>query len=413
MTYIKKQIDKNVFETTLERIRYIYANFDKVAVSFSGGKDSTAVLQCTLLVARELNKLPLTVLFFDEEAIHPTTIEYVERVSKWPELDFKWICFQIQHRNACSDDEPYWITWDKSKKDLWVRDMPSNAITDMKNVKQPSKEIKEMIEQMYDNSSGKVAILTGIRTQESMRRLRVMLVKKNENYIASKSAKHNTYNCHPIYDWSSIDVWTLIHKFDYDYNKTYDLLNRTRKFNQFLSQRVCPPFGEEPLRGLWLYAECFPELWHKLLNRVPGVATAWRYSNTELYGMKIEKPADITWKEYCELSIQNEPDENIRKGIQQSINSCIRQHHKKTFRKISDDQADPLTGFSWKFFATIAIKKDLKNRTRGSALVQATAAMKKEKINLDETKQKYARKSKHKIITTSKARSGNTKATDM
>jgi predicted phosphoadenosine phosphosulfate sulfurtransferase len=53
-------------------------------VSFSGGKDSTAVLNTALVVAKELGRLPLDVVFFDEEAIHPPTIEYVERVRQAP-----------------------------------------------------------------------------------------------------------------------------------------------------------------------------------------------------------------------------------------------------------------------------------------------------------------------------------------
>ena len=73
----KEYIDQNVWDTSLERIRSIYDSFDKVIVSFSGGKDSTAVLHCALEVAKEKNQLPLDVVFFDEEAIHPPTIEYV------------------------------------------------------------------------------------------------------------------------------------------------------------------------------------------------------------------------------------------------------------------------------------------------------------------------------------------------
>jgi len=85
----KEYINENVYEETLKRIRYLYDSFDKVIVSFSGGKDSTALLNCALVVAKEKNKLPLKAVFFDEEAIHPPTIEYVERIRQNPDIDLE------------------------------------------------------------------------------------------------------------------------------------------------------------------------------------------------------------------------------------------------------------------------------------------------------------------------------------
>ena len=129
----KEYLEKNVWEKSLERIEYLYENFDKVVVSFSGGKDSTAVLNATLEVARKLDKLPLEVVFFDEEAIHPPTIDYVKRTYDLDEVDLKWYCLEFKHRNACSNEEPFWYTWDKKEKDKWTREMPEEAITEHKN----------------------------------------------------------------------------------------------------------------------------------------------------------------------------------------------------------------------------------------------------------------------------------------
>jgi predicted phosphoadenosine phosphosulfate sulfurtransferase len=46
MKILKKQVveDVNVYDAALERFRYLFDNFDKVVVSFSGGKDSTVCL---------------------------------------------------------------------------------------------------------------------------------------------------------------------------------------------------------------------------------------------------------------------------------------------------------------------------------------------------------------------------------
>ena len=90
----KEYIEANVYKESLNRIRYLFDSFDNIVVNFSAGKDSTVVLNLALIVSKEKNKR-ITVNFFDEEAIHPPTIEYARRVSKYKSIDFNWYCFRI------------------------------------------------------------------------------------------------------------------------------------------------------------------------------------------------------------------------------------------------------------------------------------------------------------------------------
>jgi len=384
----KEYNDKNVFNETLDRIRYLYDSFDKIVVSFSGGKDSTAVLNMALIVAKEKNKLPLDVVFFDEEAIHPPTIEYVERIFKNADINLKWYCLEFKHRNACSNEEPFWYTWDKNKKDYWVRDMPLNAITEHDKFKK-GMSFQEFAPYLFNINNGRIAMLTGIRTQESLRRYQVIAKKKNDAYINAVSEfNQSQYRAHPIYDWSSEDVWLAVHKFGWDYNKTYDIFNQTKLFNNFLQQRVCPPFGEEPLRGLWIYAECFPEMWHKMINRVQGVSTAWRYGNSELYASAKLKPDELSWQEYLNVIIESY-DYDSKNDVKKTINTIIKNHKIKSKQKINDEIPDPLSGCSWKFLCTIAIRGDFKGRTAGKMTIEATNIRKKLGITLNEAIKLY------------------------
>ena len=392
MAYVRKKeyIDTNVYDEAIKRISYIYDSFDKVIVSFSGGKDSTAVLNCALKVAKEKNKLPLKVVFFDEEAIHPPTIEYVMRVAQNPEIDLEWYCLEFKHRNACSNEEPFWYTWDKDKKDLWVRDLPINVklITSHPKFKK-GMSFQEFCPYLYERNQGRIAMLTGIRTQESLRRYQVISKKKNDAYINSiAEAGQNQYRAFPIYDWSSEDVWLAVNKFKWDYNKTYDVFNQTKLYGDFLHQRVCPPYGEEPLRGLWIYSECFPEMWHKMIERVQGVSTAWRYGNTELYASAKSKPENMQWSEYIKIIVDSY-DHDSKLEVKATINKYIQSHFKKSKMKIDEETPNPISGISWKWLCTIAIRGDFKGRQGGMMNTQAAKERDKLGITLEDAIKLY------------------------
>jgi predicted phosphoadenosine phosphosulfate sulfurtransferase len=379
----------NVYEAALERIRYCYKRFDNVVVSFSGGKDSTAVLNLTIEVAREIGRLPVHTIFVDEEAIHPTTVEYVERVRHNPDVRLDWYCLPVKHRNACSNEQPFWYCWNPDERELWVREMPLCGISHHEQFRFGD-SFQDWMPRMFPTSVGSVCVLTGIRTQESLRRFRVIATKKNDAFLTTKAEHGNSYRAFPIYDWSSEDVWKLVEEKGYDYNHTYDIFNKTKLYNKLLTQRVCPPYGEEPLRGLWVYAECFPDMWHKMLGRVKGVGTAWRYANTELYS-NWQKPDNLTWHQYCKMVLETYTEPEYRNMVAENINGMIRYHYNKTNDPIRDQEAHPLSGCSWKFLAKLAIKGDFKGRQKQQMLAEGEKILKKLGMTLEEAVDLYGK----------------------
>lgn len=366
----KSFVDESVLELAYSRIRHAYEHFDHVAVFFSGGKDSTACLNLTCDVARELGKPPVDVIFFDEEAIPLQTVEYVERVAQRPDVNIRWLCLPLKHRNACSRKSPYWYPWGPEDEEKWVRPFPERGIAEVPGF--PIYPPESRLSHSDTNGNvlfpakeyGNVAAIMGIRTQESMTRFRALTAKTVENWIVRYTGygdEGNVFKVYPVYDWMTEDVWTAPQKFGWDYNRAYDVMEKAGVSRPM--QRCSPAYGEEPLQKLWTYSICFPEIWDKMIDRVPGAATAARYALTNLYGYGglVDKPPEMEWTEFIIHFLDKFPAKE-KATVAERIQSEIRMHYSKTKDPILAESPHPLTGICWNFLLMLAMRGDFKNR---------------------------------------------------
>lgn len=366
------RLEEDVYTLAKQRMEQIFDQFDHVVVSFSGGKDSTAVLNVALEVAhshpRFAKHLPLRTVFFDEEAIAPQTEEYVRRVGQRPDVDLEWYCIPVKHRNAASRKSPYWYPWAPEDKDKWCRPLPPEALTSLPGF--PNRPDGRMSIPHADGllappSRGNTALVMGIRAQESMVRTRAVRRKKGDNFIIavkdSPTSHGNLWKAYPVYDWLTEDVWTAPAKLGWDYNHCYDHMEMMGIPHH--SQRCSPPFGEEPLGGLHMWAQCFPEVWDKMVERVPGVGAALRYARTELwgYGSVPDKPVGQTWTDFLMKYIGQFPPES-QKMIGKRITDMLKLHYSKTTMPVLVENKHPWSGVSWKFLLKIAMRGDFKQR---------------------------------------------------
>lgn len=310
----------NVYEALIKRLDFIFAEFDKVVVSFSGGKDSGVLLSIAMDYARRADNLDrLAVYHMDYEAQYKMTTEYVDRVfdSLPQEVEGFRVCLPVKAQCSTSMFQAYWQPWKMSDKDIWCREMPTKHVINESNY--PWDFDYEISDYDFNIKFGKavfpdkkICFLVGIRTQESLNRWRTMnrriAVNEYKGQRYTTAITDRLVNAYPLFDWSVEDIWTANARFGYDYNKVYDLMYLAGV--PLSKMRVASPFNDCAQDALKLYKVLEPDTWGLLVGRVNGVNFTGLYGGTTAMGWKkITKPPHFTWKQYMFFLLDTLPEE--------------------------------------------------------------------------------------------------------
>lgn len=314
---IKKRVDKNVFDAAQERINYVFDEFEHVYVSFSSGKDSGALLNMCIDIARRRGR-KFHAVFLDLEAWYKKSIEYVEKMFSENEdvLIPMWICLPMTSPNSLSYFEPTWVWWKPELESIWVRPMPQNKwVVNLQN--NPFKwyvrdmTFEESVKHIGETIGGgeKTACLVGIRTDESLNRFRAIAADKAmyKGKRFSTQVSENVFNFYPIYDWDVEDIWTYFGKTGKPYNKIYDLMYQAGV--PIHKMRIDEPFGNEAKAGLAQFKVIEPETWGRLVNRVSGANFGNIYHGSRIMRNDYKLPKNHTWKSFTELLLDTLPKE--------------------------------------------------------------------------------------------------------
>ena len=339
---MKKYLEKNVYEALQDRLKFIFDNFDNIYVSFSGGKDSGLLLNMVLSYKRR-NKIAKKIGVFhqDFEAQYQTTTDFVSRMfeNNLRDIEPYWVCLPMGSRCAVSNYQMYWYPWDPDKEELWVRPMPKMPyIINMDNNPFHFYRYKMVQEDLYAEfgewysrqKKGKTICLLGIRADESLNRYRAYANDRKTimqgNQWTTKMGE-NWWNAYPIYDWTTKDVWIANGKFDYDYNRIYDLF---WKAGLSISQmRVASPYHESAKESLNLYRVLEPATWVRVVSRVQGANFGAIYGSSHALGArKIELPPGHTWRSYVKFLLATLP-EAMRRNYIEKFKTSIRFWWKK------------------------------------------------------------------------------------
>lgn len=309
---MKIKTGRNVMEAARARVSWLFDEFEQVIVTVSGGKDSTVVLNLALEEAERRGRLPVPVLFVDQEAEWQMVIDYMRTIMSDPRVKPYWFQMPIRLFNATSYLDQWLWCWRDG--DEWMRDREPDSITE--NTYGTDRFHKLFPAIIAKEFPGKVCCLSGVRTEESRVRfagLTTAATYEGETWGRMLRKRGPQVTMYPIYDWSYTDVWKAIYENDWPYCAVYD------KLYQFgvkpLDMRVSNLHHETAVHVLYYLHEIEPQTWVRLTKRLGGINQTHHMTKSEMFSVKSLPPMFRDWRDYRDFLLEKlvtDPDKRER-----------------------------------------------------------------------------------------------------
>lgn len=395
----KCSIGVDVLTAARNRVCWAFDHFERMYISFSGGKDSTCLFHLVMEEATKRNR-KVGVLFIDWECQFTETVKHVKNMLELyaDHVEPYWVALPIKTVNGCSQFEPEWTAWDPDKRNLWTREPDPSSITDKSYFPFyydgiTFEEFTVLFAAWYANC-GQSCAMVGLRADESLNRFRAMAAEKErmDDRCYTTRVVHDAWNVYPIYDWRAEDDWKYLGKTGKCYNRLYD---RMYQAGLTLSQmRVDEPFGDVQRKGLWLYQIIEPQLWSKLVARVEGV------NSTALYVKKggnmtgtgsLTLPQGHTWQSFS-ISILKSMPPKTREHYKNKIAVYLKFYMDRGYPDGIPDEVDNALeragkAPSWRMICRALLRNDYWctglgfSPTKGSAYAKYVDLMKRRRRN--------------------------------
>lgn len=294
---------ETVFEAALARLRYLFEEFPHVVVNISGGKDSTVLLQLALRIAEEKHRLPLPVLFIDQEAEWQCVIDYIRQVFADDRIQPYWLQVPLQLFNATSTTDPWLYCWEEGK--AWIRDKEATSLqTNVYGTTRFAELFGAFL--AYHFPQGRAINLGGMRAEESPGRRRGLTCACTYQWITwgkIRSRTRHYYDFYPLYDWSYTDIWKAIHSHGWPYCALYDWMYQYGIPTS--AMRVSNVHHETAVKTLYFLQEMEPETWDALTARLSGIRTAGQLQHDFLRVPEHLPPMFANWYDYRDYLLEH------------------------------------------------------------------------------------------------------------
>ena len=321
-------LDMDVLEAARRRVSWCFDHYDKVVSNWSGGKDSTVVLDLALKEARKRGRLPLDVTWVDQEAEWQGVVDMARKLAADPEIRFHWFQLPFVQSNATGFVTRLLRCWWPEDKAIWMREHEPGAITDgddwLDMYERKGGVGKVFMADLLDFAHKRIAgndttvSLDGIRAEESPVRRMVQKLSSamrcNVEACLEPDMAETVAGCWmpefvpAIFDWHTVDVWKYIHDEQLDYCPLYDGMyrmgvpHRRMRISSFMH-------GDAANNSLRLVQVLEPETWERLVKRLPSTNDYKHIQYDEVEGVKDLPPAFRTWKQYRDYLLENIIDE--------------------------------------------------------------------------------------------------------
>jgi predicted phosphoadenosine phosphosulfate sulfurtransferase len=289
----------NVYEEAYLRISRLFEEFTNVVVGISGGKDSSVVYDIAYRIAKKKKRLPLNVMWLDQEAEWQGTVDTVTKIMNDPNVNPFWLQIPMELTNNANTTDRYSFAWHKDNSEDWIHPQVDISIKD--NVYGTSRFhdiFRAFMKYHFPNE--KSCYVAGMRTEESPMRLLALtqnLTYKDITWGKTLDKNLGHYTFYPIYDWSYTDVWKYLHSNNVEYNPVYDAM-----YQQGVSirdMRISNLHHETAIQNLMLVQEIEPKTWNRISNRIKGANTIKHIRGNSFKCPKKLPYMFSSWREYA------------------------------------------------------------------------------------------------------------------